>query len=251
MSKETTKPIAAAIFGGLVALGLLGAGYFVSTTLYKAKFASNTVTVRGFSERDAKADLALWQFSFSVTADTLAQAYAQAEANEKTITAFLLAKGMKKENIKAGNINVTDLMADQYRQKDVLTGRFIVKDTITVRTDDVNVVDGASRELNDLAKQNIVIASNVVDYQYTKLNDVKTEMLREATQNARAAAQQFANDAGSKVGAIQSASQGYFSITSRDSQSGNDSGEGSSVQAQSTVDKKVRVVVSLTYYLDR
>jgi hypothetical protein len=247
----SNKAISAGIFGGLVALGLLGAGYFVSNTLYKAKFASNTVTVRGFSERDAKADLALWQFNFSVTADTLAQAYAQAEANEKTIFDFLLAKGMKKENIKAGNISVTDLMADQYRSKDILTGRFIVKDTITVRTNDVNVLDTASRELNDLAKQNIVIASNVVDYQFTKLNDFKTEMLREATQNARAAAQQFANDAGSKVGAIQSASQGYFSVTSRDSQSGNDSSEGSSVQSQSTVDKKVRVVVSLTYYLDR
>lgn len=251
MSKENTKPIAAAIFGGLIALGLLGAGYFVSTTLYKAKFASNTVTVRGFAERDAKADLALWQFSFSVTADTLQQAYTQAENNEKTVTDFLLNKGMKKENIKAGNVSVTDLMADQYRQKDVLTGRYIVKDTITVRTDAVNIVNDASRELNDLAKQNIVIGSNNVDYQFTRLNDVKTEMLREATQNARAAAQQFANDAGSKVGAIQSASQGYFSVTSRDSQSSNDSNEGSSVQQQSTVDKKVRVVVSLTYYLDR
>lgn len=246
---DNSKAIAAAIFGALVALGLIIAGYFVSNTLYKAKFASNVVTVRGFAERDAKADLGTWQFSFSVTGDVLPEVYAKVSDSEKTVRNFLTGKGLKAEDISTGKINVTDLLADQYRSTPVTTGRYILKNTITVRTVQVDLIDTASRDLNNLIQQGIVLASNNVDYQFTKLNDVKTDMLREATQNARAAAQQFANDAGSKVGAIQSASQGYFSVQSRDQQ--NDSSEGSSVERTSTIDKKVRVVVTLTYYLDR
>ncbi|MES2906611.1 MAG: SIMPL domain-containing protein [Pseudomonadota bacterium] len=246
---ENQKSIAAAIFGGLVALGLLGAGYFVSNTLYKAKFASNVVTVRGFAERDAKADLGTWQFSFSLTGDVLSEVYNKVSDSEKTVKKFLTDKGLKVEDIGTGKVAVTDLLADQYRSTPVTTGRYILKDTITVRTLQVDKIDEASRDLNTLIQQGIVLASNNVDYQFTKLNDVKTDMLREATQNARAAAQQFANDAGSKVGAIQSASQGYFSISSRDQSS--DNSEGSAVERTSTIDKKVRVVVTLTYYLDR
>lgn len=250
MDRIGLRITAAFIFSALIALGLVIAGYFVSTTLYKAKFASNTVTVRGFAERDAKADLALWQISFSVTGDILSEVYQRNTDAENSINTFLGKKGFKKEDISAGKIGVTDLLADQYRSQNITSGRYIIKNTITVRSAQVELIDASSRELNDLIQQGIVLSSNNVDYQYTKLNDVKTEMLREATQNARAAAQQFANDAGSKVGSIQSASQGYFSITSRDAQN-DSSSEGSSVERQSTIDKKVRVVVTLTYYLDR
>ena len=246
------KPFAALIAGSLVALGLLGAGYFVSTTLYKAKFASNTVTVRGFSERDAKADLGLWQISFSQTGDVLADVSRSAAATEKLVTDTMVKKGIKLEEISGGKYAVTDLLADQYRTTPVTNGRYIIKDTITVRSTQVSTIETASAGLNDLVSSGVVLSSNVIDYQFTKLNDIKAAMLRDATQNARMAAEQFANDAGSSVGAIQSASQGYFSVNSRDTPSDNGgNGEGTNVERSSTIDKKVRVVVTLTYYLDR
>ena len=97
-----------------------------------------------------------------------------------------------------------------------------------------------------------MLTANSVNYQFTKLNDIKAPMLRDATQNARGAAQQFANDAGSKVGSIQSANQGFFSVDSRDSNAAQASGgEGYTPPQHSTIDKKVRVVVTLTYYLER
>ena len=97
------------------------------------------------------------------------------------------------------------------------------------------------------------MTSNDVDFQFTKLNDIKASMLREATQNARAAAQQVANDANSTVGSIQSANQGFFSIDSRDSAAAQNPEAGSNFfrPQQSTIDKKVRVVVTLTYYLEK
>jgi uncharacterized protein len=244
---------AAAVAGLLMALGLAVAGYFVSTTVYKGRLASNTVTVKGFAERDVKADLALWQISYSMTGGNPAQLYAQSSANEKTLVAFLIQKGFGKADIKPGNLQLEDLLANQYRANGVTADqRYILKDTISVRSNDVARVDGATRDLNDLIKQGIVLTANSVDFQFTKLNDIKAAMLRDATKNARDAAQQFANDADSTVGSIQSANQGFFSVDSRDSaaaQSPN-GGEGAGPQ-QSTIDKKVRVVVTLTYYLEK
>jgi len=249
---DKSKAAAAAVLGLFVALGLAGAGYFVSTTIYKGRLASNTVTVKGFAEQDVTADLALWQIGYSITGGRLADLHAQSSGHESTLVAFLTGKGFKPENIKAGNLQVTDLLANAYRSNTVAEGqRYILKNTITVRSEDVGLVDRTKTELNDLIRQGIVLTANSVDFQFTRLNEIKAPMLRTATQNARDAAQQFANDAGSTVGSIQAASQGLFSINSRDSAAAHESGDGHYAPQRSTVDKKVRVVVSLTYYLER
>ena len=250
---ERSRLPAALVLGVLVAIGLAAAGYFVSTTIYKGRLASNTVTVKGFAERDVKADLALWQISYSMTGGDLAQLYAQSSANEKTLTDFLVQKGFNRADIKTGNVSLEDLLANQYRTNGVTADkRYILKNNISVRSTDVARVDTTTRALNDLIRQGIVLTANNVDFQFTKLNDIKAPMLRDATQNARGAAQQFANDAGSKVGSIQSANQGFFSVDSRDSNAAQGSGgEGYSPPQPSTIDKKVRVVVTLTYYLER
>jgi len=250
---EKNRTIAAAILGVLVAIGLAAAGYFISDTLYKGKLASNTVTVKGFAERDVQADLALWQISYSATGGNLNDLYSQSNNDENTIIQLLTQKGFKKDDIRSSDAQINDLMANQFRANGVSENqRYILRNTITVRSNNVALVDQTTHAVSDLIKQGIILASNSVDYQYTKLNDIKSPMLRDATQNARDAAQQFANDAGSNVGSIQSASQGFFSIVSRDSSAAqNPDGPNYSPFQQSTIDKKVRVVVTLTYYLEK
>jgi hypothetical protein len=250
---DNRHTIPALVLGVLVALGLALAGYFVSTTLYKARLASNTVTVKGFAEQDVKADLALWQISYSITGGNLSELYGRSSTNEATLTDFLTAKGIARADIKAGTVEVNDLLANQYRSNNVSESeRYILKNTITVRSTNVALVETTSHAVNDLIRQGIVLTANSVDFQFTRLNDIKAPMLKAATQNARDAAQQFANDAGSSVGSIQSANQGFFSVGSRDSAAAQTGGgEGGYSPQASTIDKKVRVVVTLTYYLDR
>jgi hypothetical protein len=242
----------AAVLGLLVCIGLALAGYFVSETFYKGRLASNTVTVKGFAERDVKADLALWQISYSITGGNLPALYAQSSANETVLVAFLSQKGFRKDEIKSGALQVNDLLANQYRGNNISEDqRYIISNTLTVRSTNVALVDQSTHAVNDLIKQGIVLTGNNINFQFTKLNDIKAPMLREATQNARGAAQQFANDAGSHVGSIQSASQGFFSVESRDSASAQGGGGEGAPMQQSTIDKKARVVVTLTYYLEK
>ncbi|MBV8800441.1 MAG: SIMPL domain-containing protein [Alphaproteobacteria bacterium] len=243
-----------AVLGVLVALGLLGAGYFVSNTLYKGRLASNTVTVKGFAERDVRADLALWQISYSVTGDDLNRLHSQSNTNEAALAAFLMQKGFSREEIRPGDLHVTDLLANEYRSNNATADqRYILKNTVTVRSNKVGLVDQTTHALNDLMAQGIVLTGNNVDFEFTKLNDIKKPVLRAATENAREAAQQFASDAGSTVGSIQSANQGFFSVVSRDTAAAqNTNGEEQDYAShESTIDKRVRVVVTLTYYLDK
>jgi hypothetical protein len=251
---EKNSVIAGAILGVLLAAGLSGAGYFVSTTVYKGKLASNSVTVKGFAERDVQADLALWQITYTITGGKLTDLYSQSSTDENLLNGFLTKNGFNKQDIKPGNLQITDLLANEFRDKTVPEAqRYILKNTITVRSNDVALVDRTTNALNDLVKQGIVLTANNVNFQFTKLNDIKASMLRDATKNARDAAQQFANDAGSTVGSIQSANQGFFSIDSRDSAAAQNPNGGPNYEApqRSTIDKKVRVVVTLTYYLER
>jgi uncharacterized protein len=254
MAVENHIARAGAVLGVLVALGMLGAGYFVSNTLYKGKLASNTVTVKGFAERDVRADLALWQISYSVTGDDLNPLHAQSETNEASLVKFLTQEGFAREEIRPGDLHVTDLLANEYRSNNANTSqRYILKNTITVRSSNVALVNQATHALNDLIAQGIVLTGNSVDFEFTKLNNIKKPMLRAATENAREAAQQFASDARSTVGSIQSANQGFFSVVSRDAAAAQNAGgeEGGYSQQPSTIDKRVRVVVTLTYYLEK
>ncbi|MGH7001123.1 MAG: SIMPL domain-containing protein, partial [Stellaceae bacterium] len=130
---EKNNAVAAVILGVLVAVGLAAAGYFVSNTVYKGRLATNAVAVKGFDERDVKADLALWQIGYSVTGGNLGDAYTRARTDETALVGFLTQSGFKSADVKSDNLAVTDLMANPYRPKDTSESvRYIVKNTILV-----------------------------------------------------------------------------------------------------------------------
>jgi len=153
MTSENHIARAGAVLGLLVALGMLGAGYFISNTLYKGKLASNAVTVKGFAERDVRADLALWQISYSVTGDDLNRLHAQSDANETALVKFLTQEGFAHDEIRPGDLHVTDLLANEYRSNNANTSqRYILKNTIAVRSNKVTLVDQATHALNEIGR---------------------------------------------------------------------------------------------------
>ncbi|MGI8841514.1 MAG: SIMPL domain-containing protein [Caulobacteraceae bacterium] len=146
---DKTAKITAAILGGLLAVGLLGAGYFVSTTVLRGRMAGNAVTVKGFAERDVKADLALWTIGFSNTGGNLPDLYAKARADETAILTDLKSRGFDDKAINAQGVSLTDQAANQDRSKAVPeTSRYTLAGTILVRSTDVARVDAATHALD-------------------------------------------------------------------------------------------------------
>ena len=115
---------------------------------------------------------------------------------------------------------------------------------MTLRSNDIKRSQNAVRHQFELVRRGVVLEEGSgMAYTFTRLNDIKPRMVAEATQDARAAAEQFAKDSGAEVGAIKSATQGYFSIEARDGDSGGGWG------VSDTPYKKVRVVTTIDFYL--
>src|SRR5690606_23019306 len=116
------------------------------------------------------------------------------------ITSFLMDKGFAQEEVQPQRVQVTDLLAQTYRQEGAGENRYIIQQTVTVRTANVALVDQISREVGELVKRGVVLSDGSgPTYLFTRLNEVKPSMIAEAMANARAGAEQFATDSNSRV----------------------------------------------------
>ncbi|MCC2616128.1 SIMPL domain-containing protein [Aestuariibacter halophilus] len=227
--------------GLMVAIGLSVAGYFVSQTLYKSKIAVNVAEVKGLAERTVRATQAIWKLDFTVSADAttpLEGLYREAEARQQAIRDYLLQAGFTSSDI---TIGVIDYAVREYRNNNqVLVERqHSLTGSLEVNSADVGRVADVRAGVNSLIAKGIPLNNHAPRYLFTALNAIKPDMLREATQNARIAANEFASMADVKVGGIQHARQGNFSIRDTGEQYGDDR----------KIEKDVRVVTSITFYM--
>ena len=223
----------------LIALGLLAIGLGIRAGFRSMSSAQRTVSVRGLSEREVKADKVTWPIVYQIQGNDLPELYDRASATNDMILAFLHKAGITDSEISINAPDAYDRAANNYSNNDYRF-RFNMTEIIVVTSSQVDKVDELIRRQGELLKEGIALSaddySHQVNYEFTGLNDIKPEMIAEATQNAREAAQKFADDSESKLGKIQTASQGQFSIENRD-------------QYTPSI-KNVRVVTTLTYFLE-
>ena len=228
------------IYSGLfVMIGLFVLGMMMPRAVDKFRSFDRTVNVKGLCEKEVKADKVIWPVVYRVMANDVQSVYDQTDSNNAAIIEFLKAGGIKDSEITVSVPEISDKYATEYGSND-RAFRYIAKNVITVYTSDVDAVLALMSRQSDLLKKGIVTGGsnqweNPVEFKYEGLNEIKPEMIEEATRNAREAAQKFAKDSDSRLGKIKTANQGTFTIENRDS--------------NTPYIKKVRVVTSVTYYL--
>lgn len=231
--------IPAAVFGGLLAVGMLGGGAFIGQGVVNARVGDRQVTVRGLAERNVKADLAVLPIRFTASGEVLSEVQARIDGDLAMVRQFLTAQGYPADAVTLGRLEVADRRSREYGTQDG-GPRFILAQTVIVRTNDVDRVQATTRALNDLVRQGVVLQDfSGATYVFTRLNDVRPAMIAEATAAARTGAERFARDSGTGVGPIRQATQGSFEILARD-EIGDES---------QSPDKKVRVVTTISYRL--
>jgi len=225
--------------GVFIFLGLLGLGYLLSNAAIEYKEYERTVNVKGLSEREFKADIVIWPIQFTQADNNIETLYNTLEKNTGKIRDFLISKGLEAEEISVSAPNINDKLASQYGNGDYGRYRYAAIQGITVYSKKVDLVRSIMKDLSDLGKEGIVFKSDNYDaqpeYIFNRLNEVKPEMIEEATKKAREVAEKFAADSQSSLGKIKRASQGQFSIYDRD--------------RNNPHIKKVRVVSTVVYYL--
>jgi hypothetical protein len=229
----------AAILGLSIGLGILFAGLFISNSLYKSRVADRYVTVKGLAEREMDADLAIWPITYKDAGDDLLALQKSIDTKRGIIAKFLIEKGFKEADINHSLPKITDTYTEGYYGNQQPQGpRYRIQKTVTLRSSDVALVKQTMEKSGELVIKGIALTENWenrTEFLFTSLNTIKPEMIREATINAREAAETFAEDSGSKIGKIRKATQGFFSISDRD--------------ANSPDRKIIRVVTTMEYYL--
>ena len=224
----------------ILAVGLIGMGAAIRCGMVTVKEMDRTVSVRGLSEREVKADKVTWPLIYKEIGNNPSEMYESLEQKNKQVVAFLKSGGIDEADITVNPPVVSDRQADNYGNE-IMNYRYRATGVITVISTDVDKVRQLMRRQSELMKQGIAIVieeygNNAVVYEFTGLNEIKPEMVEEATKNARATARKFADDSGATLGGIRSAQQGQFSIEDRD--------------ANSPYIKRVRVVNRVEYSLE-
>lgn len=205
-----------------------------------SKIGSNdrSVTVRGLSEREVSADLAIWPLSFDVGNNDLKALQSDILRKTDSVVAFLKEYGLSEEDYMVQAPRITDNSINPYIDKDRIVYKYLAKVTVLVRSGKIDAVKNAQKSSLKLTDNGITVSQDYgssMSFEFTGLNDIKPEMIAEATKNARLAAEQFARDSGSKVGKIKNATQGLFSI------------ENAAIGLEER--KRIRVVTSVEYLL--
>lgn len=210
---------AAILAMGLV-VGLIGLGGIINNAVSQAASWDRVVTVKGLSEREVIADRVIWPITFIEADNDLISLYDSLASNTKVISQFLNTAGIEQSQISIGRPDITDKLAQQYGGNTAAPFRYSAMQTVTVVSPDVETVNKVMKDIAVLVQKGIVLTDQRYDqrpeFVFTRLNDVKPEMVEEATLKAREVAIKFAADSDSRLGKIKRASQGQFSISERD-----------------------------------
>jgi len=218
-------------------IGLLAIALALPIAVSKYTSASRLVTVKGLCEKEVDADRAIWPIVFKESGNSLVDLASSVESKNSEIVKWLNDNGFSSEEITIAAPKVEDTRTMGYDSRKF---DFVMTSVITVCSGKVAKVVESQKRQFDLLSRGIAVGGGnsweyPVSYDFAALNQIKPEMIQQATLNAREAAGKFAKDSGSKVGKIISANQGQFSITDRD--------------ANTPYKKIVRVVTTITYSL--
>ena len=236
------------LLGSSLGIALIISSLLFSDTLKFIKSGNQTIRVKGYAEKEIEADLARWTMSVSSFSTNQEWAYQEIESQTKIVFNYLKNNGITEDMIDINSISTQkyeEYIGESYRT----TGKVLsyrLRQNITVESDDVYMIDKLSSKSTELLKSGISFETYSPNYLYTKLNDLKIEMLELASKDAFTRATKMAENSGSKVGRLASATQGVFQITGRNSNEIDDYG----VNDTYSIAKTIKGVVTMEYTIE-
>ncbi len=231
-----------AIAVALVLSSIVGAWAYTN-----AKNGEQSITVTGSARKRIKSDLVVWRAGVSYQASQLSEAYKALSDNVPKVKQYLISKGVTEDQITISSISSTTLHEKNSNGEEtgLITG-YSLRQELMVRSTDVDKIDKLAREATELINQGILLESSPPEYLYTKLGDLKIEMLAEAAKDAKVRAQQIASSTGSSIGSVRTARMGVMQITPADSNDVSDSG----MNDTSSLEKDITAVVNVGFAVD-
>lgn len=243
-SRSKALAIGIVIGAAVLAVGAAAGGYLAGKGVLLSRLEDRYVTVKGVAEMETQADLATLPIRFSITAGELKAGMGTLDESAKLVSAYLKEQGFQDDEITLQRVEIQDTLAQGYRSDTPKNARFILTQNALVRSGDIERVRKVSREIGELARRGVVLNDTpgpnfIVTAE--KLNEIKPGLIRQATERAKVAADEFAQTSGSRVGGIRRANQGVIVILARD--------ESPFEGEYQSVDKRIRAVTTVDYFL--
>jgi hypothetical protein len=205
----------------MISCSMMIAGYFVGNMHRNGKEFDRSVEVKGLSEKQVNADLAVWPITMTLAGNDLSNLKNEIEKQNKEVKLFFKNQGFADKELTSGTTTISDTRALLYGgDSQNREFRYIANSEFTVRTNDIEKLQNALSKSLELISKGILISSKntyqPIEYSFSGLNELKPGMIEEATKNARAVAEKFARDSNSKVSKIKKAQQGLFTINDLD-----------------------------------
>ncbi len=243
MSESHGKDWHLIIVAGIIAIGFVISAYLLGNSFVKARVADN-ITVTGSAKQQIKSDLATWNGFFSATAPQLTGAYEQLTVAQAKVKAYLIEKGVPENEIVFNAINTSTrneiLPSGQYTNK---IESYELSQNVSISSADVDKITEISRQATELINQGVQFQSNPPQYFYTKIADLKIEMIGLATQDAFKRAEQIASNTNGRVGSLRVARMGVFQITPLYSNEISDYG----INDTSSLEKEITAVMNCDF----
>jgi len=178
------ETLATLIFGGTLAIGMIGGGALIGRGLFAARASERVVTVKGLAEREVPANLAMWPIVFSTTGNDLVTVQATLDASAKKVFAFLDARGFTPAEYSLSSPRVTDREAQGGRMRGDAGDRYVAEQTVTLRSGKITPVKVAMQQSGELIRDGVPLVRSYeynTTFLYTALDSVKPAMIAEAT----------------------------------------------------------------------
>ena len=236
------------ILGICIAVATIVSSVILSQGFLKImKFRREQITVTGSAQKDIKSDSIIWRGAFARRDVDMKVAYTNLRLDLDKVRQYLTSKGITESEVIISPVTTTTLYKKTAKGTDSneVEG-YRLSQGIEIRSHDVDTLTRVSRESTELIDQGIQFESQAPDYFYTKLDELKIEMLAKATENAKQRAENMARSTGNKIGFMRSAKMGVFQITPINSTEVSDWG----VNDVSSLEKRVTAVVNVSFAIE-
>ncbi len=236
------------ILGICIAVATIVSSVILSQGFLKVmKFTREVISVTGSAQKDIKSDYAVWSGSFSRREPSLSLAYKALQDDLSKVRSYLVSQGASENEVVATPINTETIYNKNDKGNDTNDiEAYRLSQSVEIHSKDVDKVTQLSRQSTELINQGVEFTSFSPEYFYTKLDELKIEMLAKATENAKQRAWNMAQATGNKIGFMRSAKMGVFQITPMNSTEVSDYG----VNDTSSLEKRVTAVVTVSFAIE-
>lgn len=214
MNESKSKSINSIIVAIILVIGAIVSSLILTNGIVKIKSSRTNIIVTGSAKKQITSDLIVWSGTFSTKSAKLQEAYTTLESSRNKVKNYLTKKGVEGDSLVFSSINTypTYVISD-YGITTNQVDFYTLSQSVTISSNEIDKVTEISRTATELLNDGIEFQSNAPQYLYTKLADIKVEMIAEATKDARKRAEMIAENAGSKLGGLNYADMGVMQIT--------------------------------------